>query len=399
MTESYNMSYPDSRYPAPPSAPPGGYLPPGAPPPPRAGRPVLGAVLLLVALACAGLLFLPPTRLIGLVLVLPVGAAVLYLWFRDRPSTNGVLTVTVLGVLAVRLGLGVAMTIADHTVADAPKPTLPMGTPAGYVDPNGPAPSNPVPNNPVPSNSVPSNSAPGNSAPGNSAPADSVPDNSSAGNSVPSEPVPSDPGRGHLGPGDFGPNHPAHGGPARDARPDSSPRRSAEPKIVPAPEAGARPHLENRSAPKQPSAAARHEVARNEPGATARHEVAPNDPAAAKPEDTVKEPKDKPRDSDSDRRPAEHDSDSGTDRSDRADRDRRQEPDNRNDNRDHDSSTNRDRDRDNTGNSVQEPTTPDRDPGCSFGEVHINNDGTGDVCSVPDGNGGYTWRRHVRPPD
>jgi hypothetical protein len=86
---------------------------------PALGRPfpVFGTVLLALAIVGAGLLFVPPARLIGLLLVLPVGTAVLYVWFRNREQTNGVLTVVGLAVLAVTLGIGVAMTIAARTTA------------------------------------------------------------------------------------------------------------------------------------------------------------------------------------------------------------------------------------------------------------------------------------------
>jgi hypothetical protein len=113
---------------------------------PALGRPfpVFGTVLLALAIVGAGLLFVPPTRLVGLLLVLPVGGAVLYVWFRNREQTNGVLTVTGLAVLAVTLGVGVAMTIAARTAPAAagippdpstadPSTAAQPGSTVGYV--------------------------------------------------------------------------------------------------------------------------------------------------------------------------------------------------------------------------------------------------------------------------
>jgi membrane peptidoglycan carboxypeptidase len=100
--------------------------------------PVAGTVLLMLALAGAALLFVPPARLVGLVLVLPIGAVLLYVWFRNQEQTNGALTVIGLAVLAVTLGVGVAMTIAaraNPTQAGPPIELTSGGSPTRFAGP------------------------------------------------------------------------------------------------------------------------------------------------------------------------------------------------------------------------------------------------------------------------
>lgn len=247
---------------------PGGPMPGGAAPNPGSGPNLLvGVALLVCSAACLGLLFFPPTRLLALLLVLPVGASVLYVWFRERARTNAALTVGALAILSITVGLGVAMMISERQ-GSAPTPHAPLTPTSG----------DPVLSSPAPVPASPTAVSPSKAAP---------------------TPAPA--------PAPTVAKHPAATASRPTTRDHGAPRASRSP----------------------------------EPSRTG------------------------------------HDSDSDSDR--------------------HSSDRNRDRDSDRDSDLPSDE--PERPKSCSFGDVRINPDGTGDVCADSNGDGGYGWRRNQRIPD
>jgi hypothetical protein len=125
-----------------------------APEPDSGPNLTVGLALLLCSALCLGMLFFNPARLLALAMVLPIGAALLYVWFRDRARTNAGLTVGALALLSITVGLGVAMIVTDHR-ASVPTPNAPL-TPISAeptLDEQAPAPSQPAPSTPAPSTS------------------------------------------------------------------------------------------------------------------------------------------------------------------------------------------------------------------------------------------------------
>lgn len=126
----------------------------GGPAPEPGPNLTVGLALLLCSALCLGLLFFNPTRLLALAMVLPIGAALLYVWFSDRARTNAGLTVGALAILSITVGLGVAMIVSDHrTSVPTPhvpltpisaEPTLDEQIPAPSPTPSAPAPSEPA---------------------------------------------------------------------------------------------------------------------------------------------------------------------------------------------------------------------------------------------------------------
>lgn len=97
------MSYPDSLFTV--SA---------SPAPVRRRPPMVGIVLLALAVISVGLMFIRPLRPVGIGMVVPLFAALLVVRYRMRAHTNQPLTLATVGVLGVACGVAVAMLVPGH---------------------------------------------------------------------------------------------------------------------------------------------------------------------------------------------------------------------------------------------------------------------------------------------
>lgn len=128
------MTYPDSVFNLPPSEAPV-----------QRPKPIVGIVLLVLAVVGTGGLFLAPVRLVAMGVLIVLTAVVALVWFRVRERTTMVLTVATLGVLGIGLGIGIAVLLAGRFGADeatAPPPGVePTSTQGdgGFVGPAAPS--------------------------------------------------------------------------------------------------------------------------------------------------------------------------------------------------------------------------------------------------------------------
>ena len=327
--------------------------------------PIVGTVLLVLAVASAGLLFVPLLRFVALFMVLPIGAALLYVWFRNREQTNGALTVIGLAVLAVTLGLGVAMTIAARSEPTRVSPPVELttgGSPFDHSEPAVPAPNQqpaqqptqqstqqPAPNDrsiPQPPESTPgTHTLPENST--------DRPDQGTRGRSTDSDRFPRPDNRIPLPP----------------ASPDLAPPATSD---------GDPSNDNNNNDPK------------NDDNNSNRNNNSNNN-----------NNNNDSHDGQTSNGPADHSGSNGGEDQDRktggGDQDRKTGGDSG------DRSTNGGSggEANSTPGDNTDDTTASRPASdyCQLGQFKLNNDNTADVCGDPDGQGHYIWRRHVPPPD